>query len=276
MVHFFPDARAFALRLARASGFDSALVRVHLFPDGESLPRVQAPAPPHAVLVRSLDAPNAKIVETLLAADALRRAGARRLTLVAPYLPYMRQDEVFAAGEPVSQRVIGGLLGERFDRVIAIEPHLHRVRRLGDVVPGRARAISAAPAVAAHLSGARGCLLAGPDEESAPWIRAIARSAGLPWVVGRKTRASDRSVRIAFPDLAGGVTRACPRAVIVDDVASSAPPAAARALRKAGADGRRHRGARDSAGALARCTRRDPARDLDDTIPMPRTRSRRR
>ncbi len=237
MVHYFPDARSFALGLARAAGLASAPVRVHIFPDGESLLHVRAPAPPRAVLVRSLHDPNARIVETLLAADALRRAGARRVTLVAPYLPYMRQDDVFAAGEPVSQRVIGSLLGERFDRVITIEPHLHRARRLGDVVPGRARAISAAPAVAAHLEDARGCLLAGPDEESARWTRAIARAAGLPWVVGRKTRTSDHSVRIDFPDLPGAARRAWRRAVIVDDIASSGATlaAAARALRKAGA-----------------------------------------
>jgi ribose-phosphate pyrophosphokinase len=83
MVHFFPDARAFALGLARAAGLASAPVRVHIFPDGESLLRVRAPAPPRAGLVRSVHAPNAEGVEALRAADALRRAGARRLTLVA-------------------------------------------------------------------------------------------------------------------------------------------------------------------------------------------------
>jgi ribose-phosphate pyrophosphokinase len=54
----------------------------------------------------------------LLAADALRRAGAPRVLLVAPYLPYMRQDAVFRPGEPISQRVIGALLGQTFDGVL--------------------------------------------------------------------------------------------------------------------------------------------------------------
>ncbi len=274
MIHFFPDTRAFAVRLARAADLARAPLRVHVFPDGESLVRIRPPALPDVVLVRSLHDPNAKIVETLLAADALRRAGARRVTLVAPYLPYMRQDRVFNPGEPVSQRVIGTLLGERFDRVITLEPHLHRARRLGDVVPGRARAIPVAPAVAAFLEGARDCLLAGPDEESAPWIRAIARAAGLPWVVGRKTRASDRSVRVAFPDLEGGRRGILRRAVIVDDIASSGATlaAAARALKKAGV------AAVDAIvvhaifarGALACCRAAGIRRILStDTIPHP-------
>lgn len=69
--------------------------------------RVPAAAPV-VILHRSLDDPDAKLVELLLAASAARELGARRVVLVAPYLAYMRQDQAFRAGEAVSQRVIGG------------------------------------------------------------------------------------------------------------------------------------------------------------------------
>jgi ribose-phosphate pyrophosphokinase len=233
-VHGFSDSLRFAERLARAARAGLARVRVHRFPDGETLPRIAAPPGVHAVLVRSLHDPNPKIVEALLAADALRRAGARRVTLVAPYLPYMRQDRVFAAGEPVSQRVIARCLGGGFDRVLTLEAHLHRTRRLSDVFPGGARSLPAAPALAAWVRrAARGALVVGPDEESAPWIRAIARQAGAPWTVGEKTRRGDRAVAVRFPRLP---ERPPAGAVIVDDIASSGATlaAAARALGRRG------------------------------------------
>jgi ribose-phosphate pyrophosphokinase len=204
---------------------------VHRFPDGESLVRVRALRGPHAVVVRSLHDPNAKLVEVLLAADALRRAGARRVTLVAPYLAYMRQDAVFAPGEPVSQRVVGEALGRAFDAVLTMEAHLHRVRRLADVVRG-GRSLSAAPALAAWVRRAgAGCVLVGPDAESEPWVRAIAAAAGLPWVVGRKERLGDDRVRLRLPPLPP-----CRWAAVVDDIASSGATiaAAARIVRRAG------------------------------------------
>jgi ribose-phosphate pyrophosphokinase len=42
----------------------------------------------------------------------------------------MRQDKVFQPGEPISQLVVGRLLSTGFDRVITLEPHLHRARNL--------------------------------------------------------------------------------------------------------------------------------------------------
>lgn len=230
--HVFPDTAAFGAALARAARRRTVPVAVHRFPDGESLVRVQTPVGRHVVLVRALADPNSRLVETLLAADALRRAGARRVTLVAPYLSYMRQDAVFHPGEPVSQRVVGRLLGDAFDGVLTVEAHLHRVRRLAEVIPGRSRSLSAAPALAAWLRRrGRDWLIVGPDEESAPWVRAIARGAGSRFVVGRKVRHGDRAVSV---EVSGEVRGA--RAVVVDDIASSGATitAAARALRAGG------------------------------------------
>lgn len=97
-LHGFADSFRFARDLARGIGAPLSRIRVHAFPDGESLVRVEHPPGREAIIVRSLHDPNAKLLEVLLAADAVRRAGARRVTLVAPYLPYMRQDRVFAPG----------------------------------------------------------------------------------------------------------------------------------------------------------------------------------
>ncbi len=234
-VHAFHDTRRFGAALAHATGATLRAVAVHRFPDGESRVRVRAPLHLDAVLVRSLDAPDAKLVETLLAADALRRAGAPRVTLVAPYLPYMRQDAVFVPGDAISQRVVGELLGRAFDRVLTVEAHLHRIDRLAEVFACPARSLSAAPAVAAWLRRvAPRALIAGPDQESKPWVSAIARAAGVPWVVATKRRLGDARVRVEVPPLP--VDRRAPNAVIVDDVASSGATlaATARALRRAG------------------------------------------
>jgi ribose-phosphate pyrophosphokinase len=235
IVHCFPDSLVLARSLARSLGTRLARVDLHRFPDGETRVRVE-PSDAPAVLVRSLDDPNAKIFELLLAASALRDAGAERVMLVAPYLAYMRQDAAFAPGEAVSQRVVGDLLGRSFDRVLCVEPHLHRVQSLAEVFPGgEAEGVSAAPAIADWISAqSRSGFVVGPDEESAPWVRAIAERARLPFAVAKKERHGDDAVEVHLPS-----GRApCPRAWIVDDIASSGATlaATARALFAAGAD----------------------------------------
>lgn len=232
-IHAFADTDDFGRKLARLVHAPFSLIARRTFPDGESLVRVIGKPSRGAVLVRSLHDPNAKFVELMLAADALRRAGTRKITLVAPYLGYMRQDTVFQPGEPISQRVIGEWLGHTFDRVLTLEAHLHRTKALADVFPGcQAVSIPSAPILAAWLGkGKTSTLLVGPDEESEPWVRSIGRLSGLSWVVGRKKRQGDTQVRI---DLPHGIE--AKRAVIIDDIASSGGTIAttARALRKLG------------------------------------------
>lgn len=231
----FTDSDDQAAGLAAALDAPRALIDVHRFPDGESRVRLPTDLPEHVVLCRSLHYPNEKLVELMLAAGAARALGAKRVTLVAPYLCYMRQDKAFHPGEAVSQGIIGRFLADLVDAVVTVDPHLHRVHDLAEAVPaGRAVAVSAAPAMGAFLA-ARGSrpLLVGPDQESEQWVATAARVARLDYVVAHKTRRGDRNVEVRLPehDYTG-----CD-AVLVDDLASTGRTlaGAAVALRDAGA-----------------------------------------
>jgi ribose-phosphate pyrophosphokinase len=215
----FPEYEAPARRLAEAAGMTYQCVRIHRFPDGESQVTVPARLPPRIVLCRSLDHPNDKLVELRLAVAAARAAGAEVVTLVAPYLCYMRQDKAFAAGQAVSQRVIGEMLAESFDGVVTVDPHLHRIHTLAEAVPTPvAVALHATRPIADFIEERFSePLLLGPDGESEQWVRAIALSHGIRYVVGRKRRLGDRAVDFIPPDhdVAGR------EVVLVDDVAST-------------------------------------------------------
>ena len=219
MLLAFPDYALQSQALAAAAGLRCHIVDVHRFPDGESRVKLPAALPAEVVFCRSLDDPNAKLIELLLAAATARELGAMQLTLVAPYLCYMRQDAAFSPGEAVSQSIIGRFLAAHFDRIITVDPHLHRVDELCVAIPSAsALALSAAPLVADFLkTRLRFPLLMGPDSESRRWVEAIADRAGFGAAVCTKTRLGDQSVTIVLPD----VDLSGRQVVLVDDVAST-------------------------------------------------------
>jgi ribose-phosphate pyrophosphokinase len=231
----FPEYEEPARRLAAQAGIRYSGIAVHQFPDGESLVQLPPELPPDVILCRSLNDPNGKLIELELAAATAFELGAARLTLVAPYLCYMRQDVAFHEGEAVSQRIIGQFLSRHFDRLVTVDPHLHRTRRLADAVPVQhAVSIQATPVMSEWLMTLPySPVLIAPDREAEQWVKAIAEPAGLDFAVATKTRLGDRRVKIALPriDVAGR------HAVIVDDVASTGRTVAetARELRAAGA-----------------------------------------
>ncbi len=230
-IHAFADSERLGREIAHLAGADFSPIELHRFPDGESLPRIAKPSGREAGVVRSLHDPNAKLIEVILAADALRRAGAKHVTLVTPYMPYMRQDRLFRVGEPISQRAIGEVLRHSFDRLVTLEPHLHRTPDLSTVFPGQADALSAAPAIArwVGVTRYRDFVIVGPDAESAHLVEGVSARTGLAAMVGAKRRSGDREVSIRFirkPKARG--------AIIVDDIASSGATLAAcvRTLRR--------------------------------------------
>lgn len=64
------------------------------------------------VIYAALDRPNDKLLAILFAAEALRRGGAKRLVLLAPYLCYMRQDAAFRGVRPSARKSSGACLQE--------------------------------------------------------------------------------------------------------------------------------------------------------------------
>ena len=205
--------------LADALDVPCRIVETHRFPDGENKLTLPPEVDEHVIFCRSLDHPNEKLLELMLAARTAIELGAKVLTLVAPYLCYMRQDKAFHPGEAVSQRIVGKYLADLFDNVVTVDPHLHRIQRLEQAVPAKNAISLTATSLMAEFLACRvpNAVLLAPDSEAQQWVAAVAEPGGWEYGVCSKIRHGDREVEIGLPDIK---LRGRP-VVLVDDVASS-------------------------------------------------------
>jgi len=236
-IQSLPSCVSDAKPLASLLGLSLQEIALHRFPDGEMRVTVGRAAST-TIIYASLDQPNDKLLAILFAAEALRRGGARRLVLLAPYLCYMRQDAAFHEGEAISQKAVGRLLAATVDRVITVDAHLHRTTDIRAVFPGiEAENLSAMPAIANALRKTGidpATIVVGPDAESRPWVSDLAGQLGLAHAVAQKIRRGDRAVEIGFAEPALIAGRPV---LLVDDIVSSGGTliACAKALSAAGA-----------------------------------------
>lgn len=207
-------------RVRAALDGDRGEVTLRRFPDDETYVRLEAdPRDRDVVVVCDLHHPDAKTVTLALLCETARDLGARRVGVVAPYMPYMRQDARFKPLEGVTSRYYGKLLSGALDWLVTVDPHLHRHASLDEVVKVPHRVVSAAGAVAEWVKQeVRDPFLVGPDAESAQWAERVAALAGAPHVVLEKTRRGDRDVEITVPDLERWRGRT---PVLVDDIVST-------------------------------------------------------
>ena len=219
MILSFDDYEKQSRKLAQALAMPCHIIQSHRFPDGENKLTLPAKLPGHVIFCRSLNQPNEKLLELLLAAKTARELGATTLTLVAPYLCYMRQDKAFHPGEVISQTIVGNFLADLFDNVITVDPHLHRIQYLQQAVPSKnAVSLSATSLMAEFLRESfNDPILLAPDGEAEQWVSAVAKPDQWQYGVCKKIRSGDKKVKITLPE----INLDDRSVVIVDDVASS-------------------------------------------------------
>jgi ribose-phosphate pyrophosphokinase len=215
-----PGAENLAQTLASLLQCPASMLEVHRFPDGEGLVRLRTGVEGQRVLVAAhLDHPDDKTLAVLFAADAARDLGAAQIGLVAPYLPYMRQDERFRPGEAITSQTYARILCATFDFLVTVDPHLHRIASLDALYSIPNKVVAAAPAIAEWLAReVPRPLLVGPDAESEQWVADVAGRMGVPHVVMTKERRGDRDVQVCMPEGARCDDRV---PVLLDDIASS-------------------------------------------------------
>src|SRR3989344_5490649 len=199
-------------------------LKISHFPDGEShLQFMEDVRGKEAVLVQTLH-PNADeaLMHLVFAGRTAKDLGAGKVTGVVPYMAYMRQDKRFHAGECVSNRIAAHLLNQSLDKVITIDPHLHRVHDLADLFHIERKKLTANGAIAEYIKkefSAKAAVIAGPDMESSQWARSIADSIGFESAIFRKERFGPHHVKItAEQELRGWKGK---EVIIVDDIISA-------------------------------------------------------
>jgi ribose-phosphate pyrophosphokinase len=87
-----------------------------------------------AFVIQSYTSPiNQWLVETFILIDALKRASAKRITVVAPFYPYARQDKKHRGREPISARLMADLFKTSgAHRVMSIDLHTAQIQGFFD------------------------------------------------------------------------------------------------------------------------------------------------
>lgn len=216
----FPGNEELGKQLLERTGCTAGKATLRRFPDGESYVRILSEVRDRAVYVLcTLHQPDDKLMMLYFFAKTIQQQGARSVTLLAPYLAYMRQDKAFHPGEAVTSDLFAQLLSGWVDAIVTIDPHLHRHHDLAEIYRISTSVLHAAPLIVDYLQHhINRPVLIGPDAESKQWVADIATRAGCPFTVLRKERYGDREVKVTVPD-APQFRQHTP--VLVDDIIST-------------------------------------------------------
>ncbi len=124
-----------AIDIAAELGSDIVPTDARTFANGELYARFdESVRGCDAFVIQSHTAPiNEWLMEQLIMVDALKRASAKRITVVAPFYPYARQDKKGRGREPISARLVADLFKVAgADRIMSIDLHAAQIQGFFD------------------------------------------------------------------------------------------------------------------------------------------------
>jgi ribose-phosphate pyrophosphokinase len=176
------------------------------------------------------------VMEQLLMVDALKRASAKRITVVAPFFPYARQDKKHKGREPISARLMTDLFkAAGANRLMSVDLHTPQIQGFFD---GPVDHLWALPMLADHVKDRFGdelLTVVSPDSGRVRVADIWAERLGAPLAIIHKRRDPDQPNQVSAHELVGDVKgRTC---LLVDDMIDTAGTivAAAKALKDNGA-----------------------------------------
>jgi ribose-phosphate pyrophosphokinase len=176
------------------------------------------------------------LMEQLLMVDAMKRASAKRITVVAPFFPYARQDKKHKGREPISARLVTDMYkAAGATRLMSVDLHTPQIQGFFD---GPVDHLWALPMLADHVSetfGTENLTVVSPDSGRVRVADIWADRLGCPLAIVHKRRDPDKPNTVTVNEIVGDVKgRDC---LLVDDMIDTGGTilAAARALKANGA-----------------------------------------
>jgi ribose-phosphate pyrophosphokinase len=176
------------------------------------------------------------LMEHLLMVDAMKRASAKRITVVAPFFPYARQDKKHKGREPISARLVTDMFkAAGATRLMSVDLHTPQIQGFFD---GPVDHLWALPLLADHVAsefGTENLTVVSPDSGRVRVADIWSDRLGAPLAIVHKRRDPDRPNQVTAHELVGEVAgRDC---LIVDDMIDTGGTilAAAQALKNSGA-----------------------------------------
>jgi ribose-phosphate pyrophosphokinase len=160
---------------------------------------------------------NQWIMEHLIMVDALKRASAKRITVVAPFFGYARQDKKSRGREPISARLMADLfLAAGADRIMAVDLHTAQIQGFFD---GPVDHLFALPILAGYIEkqlDLSQVTVVAPDAGRVRVCERWTDRLGSPLAIIHKRRDADVANRVKVLEVVGQVAgRTC---IIVDDM----------------------------------------------------------
>jgi ribose-phosphate pyrophosphokinase len=209
-----------AEEVAEALGVEPTPTSAYDFANGETFVRFnESVRGSDAFVLQSHTAPiNQWIMEQLIMVDALKRASAKRITVVAPFFGYARQDKKHRGREPISARLMADLFKTAgADRLMVVDLHTAQIQGFFD---GPVDHLFALPILTDYIKNkldTESVSVVAPD---AGRVRVAERWSdelgGAPMAIIHKRRSPDVANEVKVFDVVGEVKgRTC---VVVDDM----------------------------------------------------------